>query len=279
MITCNLKGGLGNQLFEIFATMSYSIDYNHLFYFKNTYALNSGVTQRHTYWHSLLIFMRKHLTETTYINKLTIVREKSFNYEELPMITPLDNIILDGYFQSPKYFEKNYKQIYDFLQFEVLRKKAISKYNYNYKEFISMHFRQGDYKNLQHTHPILSYKYYENSLKEILKKTNSKTPKVLYFCEKEDNEEIEKIINDIKKTFKYLAFIKVTDDVEDWQQLLLMSACGNNIIANSSFSWWGAYLNTNPTKIVCYPEVWFGTKVTHDTKDLFPESWTKISCI
>jgi hypothetical protein len=111
MITCNLKGGLGNQLFEIFATMSYAINNDHLFFFKNTYALNSGVTQRHTYWHSLLIFLRKHLTDSIYNHNMKIVREKSFSYEELPITTLLDNIILDGYFQSHKYFEKNYKSI------------------------------------------------------------------------------------------------------------------------------------------------------------------------
>jgi hypothetical protein len=279
MITCNLKGGLGNQLFEIFATMSYSIDSDHIFYFKNTYALNNGVTKRHTYWHSLLIFLRKHITDSIFNHNMKIVREKSFSYEELPITTLLDNIILDGYFQSHKYFEKNYKQIYDYLQIEVLKKKATSKYNYNYKEFVSMHFRQGDYKNLQDTHPILTCKYYENSLKEVLKKTNNNLQKVLFFCEKEDNEEIDKIIGELKKTIKNCAFIKVTDDVEDWKQLLLMSACSHNIIANSSFSWWGAYLNTNPTKIVCYPEIWFGPKAPNDTSDLFPESWTKVSCV
>jgi hypothetical protein len=279
MITCNLKGGLGNQLFEIFATMSYAIDSDHIFYFKSTYALNSGVTQRHTYWHSLLVFLKKHLTDSIYNHNMKIVREKSFSYEELPTTTLLDNIILDGYFQSHKYFEKNHKQIYDYLQLEVLKKKATCKYNYNYKEFISMHFRQGDYKNLQGTHPILTYKYYENSLKEVLKKTNNKLQKILYFCEKEDNEEIDKIIGEVKKTIKNCAFIKVTDNVEDWQQLLLMSACSHNIIANSTFSWWGAYLNTNPIKIVCYPEVWFGPKAPNDTVDLFPESWTKVSCV
>jgi hypothetical protein len=278
MITCNLKGGLGNQLFEIFATMSYAIDNNHNFVFKNTFALNNGVTQRHTYWHSFLIFLRKHLIESNFIPNMKIMREKSFNYEELPIITPLENVILDGYFQSDKYFKKNYNTIYDYLQFEVLKKKATGKYSYNYKDFISMHFRQGDYKNLQDTHPILTHKYYENSLKEILKKTN-KLQKVLYFCEKEDNEEIEKIIDTLKKTATNCAFIKVIDAVEDWQQLLLMSACSHNIIANSSFSWWGAYLNNNPTKIVCYPEVWFGPKAPNDTSDLFPDSWTKISCV
>jgi hypothetical protein len=279
MITCNLKGGLGNQLFEILATMSYAIDNDHLFYFKNTYALNSSVTKRHTYWHTLLIFLKKHTTDNIFAHNMKIVREKSFNYEELPLTTILDNIILDGYFQSPKYFEKNYKQIYDYLKFDILKKKATSKYNYNYKEFISIHFRQGDYKNLQDMHPILTYKYYENSLKEILKNTNYKLNKILYFCEKEDNEEINKIIVELKKTITGCAFIKVIDEVEDWQQLLLMSSCSHNIIANSTFSWWGAYLNTNPSKVVCYPEVWFGTKSQNNTSDLFPETWTKISCV
>jgi hypothetical protein len=68
-------------------------------------------------------------------------------------------------------------------------------------------------------------------------------------------------------------------DLEDWEQLLMMSSCGHNIIANSTFSWWGAYLNSNPDKIVCYPETWFGPKAQHDTLDLFPEDWIKVPCI
>ena len=279
MITCNLKGGLGNQLFEILATMSYAIDYDHLFYFKNTYALNSSLTKRHTYWHTLLIFLKKHTVDNIFIPNIKIVKEKSFNYEELQVITLLDNIILDGYFQSPKYFEKNYDQIYQYLQFDLLKKKATSKYNYNYKEFISMHFRQGDYKTLQDTHPILTCKYYENSLKYILKKTNNTFNKILYFCEKEDNEEINNMIVELKKIFTGCAFIKVIDAVDDWQQLLLMSSCSHNIIANSTFSWWGAYLNTNTAKIVCYPEVWFGSKCKNNTSDLFPQTWVKITCV
>ena len=65
--------------------------------------------------------------------------------------------------------------------------------------------------------------------------------------------------------------------LEDWEQLLLMSLCQYNIIANSTFSWWAAYLNDNPDKIVCYPEEWFKTTTGHDTSDLFPEDWAKVS--
>jgi hypothetical protein len=276
MITCNLKGGLGNQLFQIFTTISYAKKNEQQFFFKDTYALNNGVTKRHTYWHSLLIYLKKHVVN--FVFKMSVVREKSFSYEELPEITFLDNIILDGYYQSPKYFEKNYKEIYDYLQFDLLKKRVTNKYYYNYQEFISMHFRQGDYKNLKDFHPILPCKYYENCIKELLKKTNNTFSKILYFCEKEDNEEIEKIITELNNKFPMFVFVKVIDEIEDWKQMLLMSSCCHNIIANSSFSWWGAYLNTNPTKIVCYPEVWFGPKAPNDTYDLFPNSWTKISC-
>ena len=67
------------------------------------------------------------------------------------------------------------------------------------------------------------------------------------------------------------------DFIPDWQQMLLMSICNDNIIANSTFSWWGSYFNENPDKIVCYPGVWFGPKLTqNNTVDLFPEDWKKI---
>jgi len=61
--------------------------------------------------------------------------------------------------------------------------------------------------------------------------------------------------------------------------MLMMSLCQHNIIPNSTFSWWGAYFNSNTEKIVCYPDVWFGPAVSKRiVDDLFPESWTKISC-
>ncbi len=71
-------------------------------------------------------------------------------------------------------------------------------------------------------------------------------------------------------------FIFVRDTIPDWQQMLLMSVCDHNIIPNSTFSWWGAYFNANPSKIICYPSIWFGPGVSHDTRDLCPKSWTKI---
>ena len=75
-------------------------------------------------------------------------------------------------------------------------------------------------------------------------------------------------------------FIGIDHNIPDWQQLLLMSGCHHNIIANSTFSWWGAYMNTNAGKVVLYPEVWFGPKLSDkNVEDLCPLEWRKINYI
>ena len=99
----------------------------------------------------------------------------------------------------------------------------------------------------------------------------------MYFCEKIDNEEVNAHILKLKEKFPFLYFIKIDDDLPDWKQMLLMSCCRHNIIANSTFSWWGGYFNQNVDKIVCYPALWFGSKISHNTCDLFPDSWKRVS--
>ena len=159
-----------------------------------------------------------------------------------------------------------------------------------------MHFRIGDYKQLPGHYEILSYEYYERSIRFILQKwkrrekrrakptsnvenykKNSKS--VLYFCEEKDLKEVSPMIEKLQQVFPEMVFVKAPDNWEDWEQLLLMSCYNNHIIANSTFSWWGAYLNQEPNSIVCYPSVWFGPKNVYlDTKDLplSNELWQKI---
>jgi hypothetical protein len=145
----------------------------------------------------------------------------------------------------------------------------------------------GDYKVLQNCHPILDNEYYINSIKFILNKIQSKTKwTILYFCEEEDIDEINIKVEKIKAgCMEYLQEQELELEferggepkMEDWRQLLLMSCCQHNIIANSSFSWWAAYFNNKHDKIVCYPENWFGPQLSqHNTSDLCPKSWNKI---
>ena len=87
---------------------------------------------------------------------------------------------------------------------------------------------------------------------------------------------MEDNISKLKEIFPKITFIKCHCAIPDWEQLLLMASCRHNIIANSSFSWWGAYLNSNASKIICYPNVWFGALARNDTRDMFPASWNKV---
>jgi hypothetical protein len=72
------------------------------------------------------------------------------------------------------------------------------------------------------------------------------------------------ILCQLTTQFPKITFIRADTTMEDWEHLLFMSLCDHNIIANSTFSWWGAYLNSNPGNIVCYPEQWFVNKRTPD---------------
>ena len=142
-----------------------------------------------------------------------------------------------------------------------------------------MHFRIGDYilPKFKDAHPLIPINYYRNALKHIIKKTHKEDWNILYFCEQKDNKIVKKKIKILKKSFPKIRFTKASDKKEDWEQLLMMSCCEHQIIANSSFSWWGAYFNANRNKIVCYPSVWFGPKLADkDTSDLCPKSWVII---
>jgi len=122
--------------------------------------------------------------------------------------------------------------------------KKIGKSQEELKESISIHFRLGDYKHIQHCHPILPYMYYKNALKQFSYTQRN----VYYFCEEEDKEHVEHIIQQLRKDYTECMFVSVGFELCDWEQLIYMSCCNHNIIANSSFSWWGAYLNEHNDK-------------------------------
>lgn len=283
VITCQIQGGLGNQLFQIFATIAYAMENKDAFVFLYD-AESSSITKRPTYWNSFLLPLLKYTTSVPWQNPI-VVREYGFEYNTLPSI-PEDmkssTICLQGYFQSARYFEKYYSQISGLIHLEEQQAlmKRIYERTYNFSNTASMHFRLGDYKHLQDCHPIMPYEYYRNCIRHII--SNTEIRNFLYFCEQEDELVVSYTISILTKEFESYGciFTKASDKIEDWKQVVMMSCCQHNIIANSSFSWWGAYFNANPNKIVCCPDVWFGPKMaSHNLKDLFPSSpsWVKIS--
>jgi hypothetical protein len=201
------------------------------------------------------------------------------DYRELPAPSS-EHMIFDGYFQSYKFFQERQDEIYRLIQLEKQKAECLIKYSsMDLKNTISMHFRMGDYKHLGHFHPIMGFNYYKNALTHILSSCQYQRWKVVYFCEAEDNNDVINIINSLAEVFPLLTFEKASDQMADWEQILLMSNCTHHIIANSSFSWFGAYFNSHKDKIVCYPNTWFcGSGANIRMDDLFPPSWQKIKC-
>jgi hypothetical protein len=280
MISCNLHGGLGNQLFQIYTTIAHASQTNKKFFFLNVKELKSSLTNRHTYWDSFLKRLKPFLIDPELMNQdnLVIIQEKEFTYNNLSIGLDLKTKMLQGYFQSPKYFNDYLQTINRLLKIDDIKVSLTNKYRKLINDELptSMHFRLGDYKKKPEHYLILSIDYYRAALKCVLEIDPITT--VLYFCEEQDLEDVNATIAALGSEFPDIKFIRADNELEDWEQLILMSLCRNNIIANSTFSWWGAYLNIYRQKKVVYPATWFGPKLqkTHDTKDLFPIDWIKI---
>jgi hypothetical protein len=272
--TAYLMGGLGNQLFQIFATIALALRNNKEFKFEYSDVLTTGV-ERPTYWNNFLMRLKPYTTNGLYSrNNMIIVRENGFEYNEsLPVIVNKP-ACLYGYFQTDKYFSDFYSQINTMIGLPRLQQdiRAKTRVLSPMKVNVSLHFRLGDYLQKQGHHPVLPVSYYIKALRNVPEKS-----RVIYFCEDADIDRVNISVQVLAKSFPSMEFIRA-DVTEDWEQMLLMSVCDHNIIANSSFSWWGAYFNANTVKQVYYPSIWFGPLLANNnTKDLWPASWTKIN--
>jgi len=290
-----LQAGLGNQLFMIFALVSFALDYG-LDYKILSYAQKT-MNGTQTYWNNLLEGFKESVVDTFEVTQnpdenpiisdasYQMYKEPCFAFDQIPSYVADETYALRGFFQSYKYFEHNYEKIKEIMKLK--EKVAAIKDEYNHlfsKKTIAVHFRIGDYIGLQAYHCIKGPEYYAYALKEIEKDLQHRGESIhdynlLYFCQSRDDDYIHqylKVITLVNKT-EY-NFVRIPDEIEDWKQMLIMSLCHHFIIANSTFSWFGAYFSENDEKIVYYPQKWFGPALInkHDTKDLCPSSWKAI---
>jgi hypothetical protein len=282
MISCYLTGGLGNQLFQIFATIAYCIQHRKQFVFpyKKTYIVEQN---RPEYWDNFLLALRSSTTRVLPFSIDEILKypkyaEPHHTYDPIPDNLE-DNVTLKGFFQSYKYFDTYIDQIKDIIGFNVMYESVMQKYKLIDKSThsISVHFRMGDYKKLQCYHPIMPWGYYKQSLEHIVKTRNVETVNVYLFFENEDESLVDAYISKITIPGVAIQYVKMPSNIVDWEQMILMSACNDHVIANSTFSWWGAYFNPSSSKMVCYPDAWYGHQLYYiQTGDMFPSSWTRI---
>jgi len=272
MFSVFLQAGLGNQLFQIFAAVAYAIEYGDKLVIPE---YKWDADRRPPYWDTIFKRLKDNLDRTMKPGSLPRYMEAGFHYTELTK--QAKPFILFGYFQSYKYFNKHSESIIKRLNLRMEQEMIKTKY-LTLRKSISLHFRIGDYMAVQLHHSLLPNEYYISAIKEVIKRTRTDDWDIIYFCEEKDNVPVKQRLRKIVSHFPNISFHKANDEMHDWEQLLLMSCSDHNIIANSTFSWWGAYLNPNPQKIVCYPKQWFGPANSDKSiADLCPPSWVQLA--
>jgi hypothetical protein len=252
-----ISGGLGNNLFRIATGQAYCLKNNgKLFCDISENSSCHGPFER--YYKNFF----KNLVFSNIPNNLSVFKQPDFGFHEITKMKT--DFSIEGYFQSEKFFKDFRENILNLFEIDFDSEEFINnKYsNILNEDTCSLHIRRGDYKNVQHILPILPIDYYKKSIYEM-----GDTKYYLIFSD--DINWCKENLNFIKNKI----FIENQGDVLD---LYLMSKCKNNIIANSSYSWWGAWLNKNNNKKVVSPNLWFGPMGPKEIGDIIPDEWVKI---
>lgn len=276
MIVTKLKGGLGNQMFQYATAVSNGepvyLDFNFLKYYKATnftkrnfeLEIFPNVTyKKFTSYHRIIRLIRNFIKNETDLVEQRGAAFSSFDKKK--------NMYFNGFFQSEKYFIHNRAKILKYFEFpeldernEIIKTKILSSINAT-----SIHIRRGDYLNdeIKRIHGILPSSYYLSAI-EILK---NKFPNINFFVFSDDIDFARNEFKDIRN------IIFVENEKAPWKDLALMSYCKHHIIANSSFSWWGAWLNNSPESVNIAPKLWLNPEYSHfDIDNYVPNHWIKL---
>lgn len=186
------------------------------------------------------------------------------------------NILFVGLYQDYMLFHEKRKEIFKFMNLEGFQEDVARRCRHNFENTVSMHFRIGDYRNIQEFHNILPLSYYENALNQLIMDTGRKNWNILIFCDPNDHKIVKENKEKLSRNFSSLNFTCIPSGFKDYEEMIIMSLCTHNIIANSSFSWWGAYFNQKSPKVY-YPEKWFGNNLGYiNHKLLILPEWTEI---
>ncbi len=296
MIISHILGGLGNQMFQYAFGRALAVRHRTDLYVDLSeydngrgYALHNGFELEHIFSISAMVATEKDVEKllgfwrTRYLRRMLLNRygallrgqcyvlEPHFHFSsslhELP-----DNIYLRGYWQTQKYFHA----IEHILRTEFSFKVSLTGLNANLAECIdtqnsvSIHIRRGDYVSNKQANKLFgtcTIDYYVLAIQYILERIE--TPHFYVF-----SDDIDWVRSNLKIA-STCTFVDHNTGQTSFQDMHLMSLCRHHIIANSSFSWWGAWLNQATDKIVVAPREWFVNNKL-DTRDLLPENWVRL---
>lgn len=291
MIIVRIMGGLGNQMFQYAAGRQLAATHNTVLkldisdfndYNLHDYGLSSFKINEIFATPAEIQFLKE--PESSSFKKklkkllrqpsklgITHIREKQYHFDPEILTIP-DSVYLDGYWQSEKYFSN----IADIIRTEFTVKLPQADKNLELAqqitscESVSLHVRRGDYVTDEKTntiHGTCDLGYYERCIEHLAQKVHHPC----FFIFSDDPDWAEKNLKITHPT----TFVCHNGPKKNYEDLRLMSQCRHHIIANSSFSWWGAWLGQYQDTIVCAPDRWFNAP-SFNTKDLLPNTWTRI---
>lgn len=295
MIVVKISGGLGNQLFQYSFGRYLSVKFNTELKFDiqinsnssnftnrsiglinfniNLNLANNNEIVKFKYFENEILARteRKLVKKFPFLNKRYVVQDLIKYNNSKP--TFRDNCYYDGYWQSEEYFKSIEDIIRNDLDFKFQLSQNIESLldDINSNESVSIHIRRGDYISIKANSKLLhtdlsTLEYYKKGIDFFITKFGH--PRFFVF-----SDDIEWAKDNFEGSqFKFVDFNIDCPAID----MFLMSRCKNNIIANSSFSWWGAWLNPNPFKIVIAPKQWYNGKLNNSTIELIPETWIRI---
>jgi hypothetical protein len=287
-----MVGGIGNQLFQFSTAYSYAIKYNRELvvnidqYFGckwndrggvEIHKLIKGVNIVNPAWYTwffnnskILVFIGQRLREIFLLKGKVYKERDTFIYND-GLIRKGTYSGAIGYFQSPLYFENCKNDIISMISLPIYShfSKSFLKVIKSYKNTVAIHYR--DYADptagsleIEQSMGNTSINYYKNAMVEINRRIES--PVYIIFSNNIDRAKIKFSSIDNVRYFEYQSKIV-------WEDMSLMAHCNHNIISNSSYSWWAAYLNQNTDKIVIAPKEWGNKLKEKRDNNLFVSDW------
>ena len=284
MIIQNFFGGIGNQLFQYAAAYSLSLkskkilfyDYSLKDTFKKKHISNisdvfdidiNNVVPTYNFFGPLHNLFKRLFLKFLFLSKLPLFFLTENNYK-IVLNRKLNKIVMLGYWQDINFFNKHETNLKRQLKFKNFRKNFKILNLIKNSNSIFIHFRQGDYLNKSNkVNYSLPIDYYCKAI-DFMKK---KVKRPFFFIFSDDINSISKVFFE-KKIFNEK--FKILKNNHDYEDLFYMTNCKHSIISNSTFAWWGAWLNHNKKKIVIYPNLWF--KNFKKSPDIFSKSWIKL---
>lgn len=285
-----MSGGLGNQMFQYalylkLRSMGKEVKFDDINEYRGEDARPIvlavfGIDYPRATWDEITAFtdgsmeLKKRIRRNLFGRKAVEYEEKGF-FD--PQVLSFDSMYLRGAFQSERYFEDIRDEVRSTYQFPELEEMHLPQKHYNNTkscldriegcEAVALHMYRGDSRNNEELYDgICTEKYYEGAVRYI----QERYPEAVFFIFSNEPKWVKNWVislmksqitgdmsrQEIKNLENRFVMVETNSEYTGYLDMFLMSRCRHNIISNSSFSWWGAWLNENPGKLICAPSRW-----------------------